>query len=303
MSKQRITDKIMSKPRGRKGGRKPSFTPPKDKRTAQLRASQNAFRKRKLERLEELEKKEAQLKVTNDQIHILKKENELLNFMLGSLLTERNMSSDERNITKTCCEKNPFPNNILDGSVIFSTTYNSLEIQKCYVFFKQLLSICAGKSCTVPSPWNSSDRSFYPIGCTNLSADVADQSFLDDPISEVHTFDFNGKLDNIFSKPSGTQIEDPNNFFTEEVNAMKTAAASTAITPGFDSRQCCTTDSFQSDVLLNAMDIWHFIKVHSRVNTLDLENLGTELKKNAICSNFDILISLKHFVKVFSSKL
>ncbi|CAI4047457.1 hypothetical protein SKDZ_13G0040 [Saccharomyces kudriavzevii ZP591] len=294
----------MSKPRGRKGGRKPSFTPPKDKRTAQLRASQNAFRKRKLERLEELEKKEAQLKVRNDQIHVLKKENELLNVMLGSLLTERNMSSNERNISKTCCEKNPSPNNILDGSVILSTTYNSLEIQKCYVFFKQLLSICGGKSCTVPSPWDSSDRSFYPIDCLNLSADVLDQSFLDDPISEVHTFDdFNGKLDNIFSKPSTTQIGKPNNFFTEEVDAMETAAASTVITPGFHSGQRHTTDSFESDVLLSAMDIWHFIKVHSRVNTFDLENLGTELKKTAICSNFDILISLKHFVRVFSSKL
>ncbi|CAI4241712.1 CPA_1a_G0000890.mRNA.1.CDS.1 [Saccharomyces cerevisiae] len=53
--------KIMAKPRGRKGA-------------AQPRASQNAFRKRKLERLKELEKKEAQLTVTNDQIHILKKE-------------------------------------------------------------------------------------------------------------------------------------------------------------------------------------------------------------------------------------
>lgn len=91
---------------GRKGGRKPSLTPPKNKRAAQLRASQNAFRKRKLERLEELEKKEAQLTVTNDQIHILKKENELLHFMLRSLLTERNMPSDERNISKACCEEN-----------------------------------------------------------------------------------------------------------------------------------------------------------------------------------------------------
>ena len=77
--------------------------------------------------------------------------------------------------------------------VVLSSTYNSLEIQQCYVFFKQLLSVCVGKNCTVPSPLNSFDRSFYPIGCTNLSNDIPGYSFLNDAMSEIHTFgDFNG---------------------------------------------------------------------------------------------------------------
>lgn len=294
----------MAKPRGRKGGRKPSLTPPKNKRAAQLRTSQNAFRKRKLERLEELEKKEAQLTVTNDQIHILKKENELLHFMLRSLLTERNMPSDERNISKACCEEKPPTCNTLDGSVVLSSTYNSLEIQQCYVFFKQLLSVCVGKNCTVPSPLNSFDRSFYPIGCTNLSNDIPGYSFLNDAMSEIHTFgDFNGELDSTFLEFSGTEIKEPNNFITENTNAIETAAASMVIRQGFHPRQYYTVDAFGGDVLLSAMDIWSFMKVHPKVNTFDLEILGTELKKSATCSNFDILISLKHFIKVFSSKL
>ncbi|CAI4791697.1 CNT_collapsed_G0059710.mRNA.1.CDS.1 [Saccharomyces cerevisiae] len=145
MSKRKISDQDNGKTAWKKGGRKPSLTPPKISRAAQLRASQNAFRKRKLERLEELEKKEAQLTVTNDQIHILKKENELLHFMLRSLLTERNMPSDERNISKACCEEKPPTCNTLDGSVVLSSTYNSLEIQQCYVFSSNC-SQCVGKN-------------------------------------------------------------------------------------------------------------------------------------------------------------
>ncbi|AJW20157.1 Arr1p, partial [Saccharomyces cerevisiae YJM1355] len=153
-------------------------------------------------------------------------------------------------------------------------------------------------------PLNSFDRSFYPIGCTNLSNDIPGYSFLNDAMSEIHTFgDFNGELDSTFLEFSGTEIKEPNNFITENTNAIETAAASMVIRQGFHPRQYYTVDAFGGDVLLSAMDIWSFMKVHPKVNTFDLEILGTELKKSATCSNFDILISLKHFIKVFSSKL
>ncbi|CAI6831891.1 AAC_HP2_G0056130.mRNA.1.CDS.1 [Saccharomyces cerevisiae] len=123
-------------------------------------------------------------------------------------------------------------------------------------------------------------------------------------MSEIHTFgDFNGELDSTFLEFSGTEIKEPNNFITENTNAIETAAASMVIRQGFHPRQYYTVDAFGGDVLLSAMDIWSFMKVHPKVNTFDLEILGTELKKSATCSNFDILISLKHFIKVFSSKL
>lgn len=294
----------MPKPRGRKGGRKPSLSPPKDKRTAQLRASQVAFRKRKLERLAELERKESQLTKLQYENLILTKEKGILFLMLKNLLTGQTLASNKKNICEVSCTNRSSPDIIVGDNILVPTMHFSSETHKCYAFFSELLPVCGRKKCVLPSSLDCNARPIRPGDCANLFTDLLENSFANNLLNENRGFfDFNMEYDELFYPPNETQLTDTTASVGEMLSSLETELESKVNYRGVDLDKCHATDMFESDVLLRAIDIWHFMRTHSKAHALDFEKLGKKLKKHAICSDFDILISLKQFITIFSSNL
>lgn len=285
----------MSKPRGRNGGRKPSSSPPKDKRTAQLRKSQKTYRERRINRLRELEYKEKLLEQTLSDLSEVTKRNNLLNAMLQSSLSKTpacHISSfgvERPNIpgytlTKELC-------NLQHSQV---KHYTSQDYRQLYnTITEDLYSLCEGKDCgpfcrtssITPSTTTldimNDTNTFYSTECS------PSYGFDNNLIESFDLFDFIENLQNPVSPQSRNCPASSPKLATNHYVAK--------------SEDSYISGLLSTSVLLPGADICYFVLSFRQTHFFDLSEMLLKLKKEAVCINHDVVISLDALVRLITS--
>lgn len=286
---QKLSSK--SKPRGRKGGRRPTKAPAKDKRTAQIRRSQEIFKAKQKARLLELEAKERELEALKIENTNLTIENAVLS-SLASFFKTRSLTSTGLNDLTRISYSDKLEEESISG--IFNT-FNSSESARFELkvaFFRQLFSACGANMCHIPA-FVDADQS-----CNDLDGEeIRDQIFGQESlvISELNALqefvsnngvhnrfgNSGGVANSIYSAQSVPSECMPNQF--ERKTKLKNATGILNLTH-----------------LLSAAEIWDILEVISEFSVLNFESLSESLRRDVFCSNFELVMTLDDFVKVLS---
>lgn len=282
---------VAKKARGRNGGRKPTTDAPKDKRTAQLRRAQRAFLEKKKKRLDELEQKEKEFEKLREENAVLRRDKEILIDLL------RNGSKDH------CCTDNGLVTSQSIGLInscpnanngkIYLQSRNDHELYQ--KVFERLFYVCNGVDCS------------FPIIESNPSLNTIENevSFpsTSTPLIDDFWSDFGVKLENMnfFERlymPVGVSQKDGLQCGAQTCGGYGDNALTCSSAKSVD---VCVSDVTSYKVLLSLLEIWHHVRAMRARIYFNLEKLGDQLRKEAICFGRNIYIPLDVFVSIIAS--
>lgn len=288
----------MNKPRGRNGGRKPSSSPPKDKRTAQLRKSQKTYRERRLNRLRELENKEKLLEQTLSELSEVTKKNKVLNAMLQSSLSNTlayNISSlNVKGDNMPVCALTKEYSNLQHSQVEHCTSKDYIQLYD--TISENLYSLCGDKDCR---PFCRTSSITPPTTMLNIMNDAS--AFCSTEIPPSYSFD--NSLRESFDLFNFVEASLQNPVPHESQNwhgSLPKLATNHYVAKSEDSY---ISELLSTSVLLPGADICYFVLSFLQTHFFDLSDMLLKLKKEAVCINHDVVIGLDTFVRLVTSCL
>lgn len=290
-----------SKPRGRKGGRRPTEAPAKDKRTAQIRRSQKIFRTKQKARLQELEAKEKELEAIKTENTILTIENSVLRSIVNFFRTRSFLSTPFDDLTRLNYKYELREENITG---IFNT-FDPLESARIGLkkrFFRKLFSVCGANVCHIPAILYT-EQSFNDLNGEETNDQILNQEYLKSDQEPLVFSETNALKE--FISIDGAQ--DPFSISSGVVNYIRSAqnvsSASLPDQSGRKSKLKNASDILNPSYLLNVSEIWDILEVISEFSVLNLERLCQNLSNCVFCSNLELVMTLDGFVKILSAHI